>query len=376
MSSDIPFIRPNLPPADYLALDYQAIVESNWYTNFGPFERKFATSLGAYIGEGVYAATFSNATLALIAALYTALGRGDGTKFVLMPSFTFVAGAQALLWCGYKPLFIDIEPDSLQMSIQYARISIASGRKLAGILLCNAFGVGIPSIGLWESIAEENGLPLIIDSAAGFGSKYSKGEKLGKRGLCEIFSFHATKPFAIGEGGAVSSRNPEFISRLKHFQNFGFRDGRDAEQLGLNAKLQEINAAIGLRQLEHFDERIESRQATLQAYRAGLSRLGYQFQLNAERSSLCFASVVCRSSRQKKSVLGALHSDGVQARDYYNPPLHMQAYFKENSGAWVADNLDVTEEVAQRVISLPVHDFMDDNEIERIINIIQGVTHE
>src|SRR5262249_17147264 len=146
---------------------------------------------------------------------------------------------------------------------------------------------------------------LVIDSAAGFGSHYADGTRVGTRGACEIFSLHATKPFAIGEGGALVSRDPRLVEQAYSFQNFGFTKSPEAVQLGLNAKLQEISAAIGLRQLVHLDDRLASRRQVLESYRDGLADTGAVFQNNAEAASLCFASVCCTSVDHKSAVLAS-----------------------------------------------------------------------
>ena len=186
-----------------------------------------------------------------------------------MPSFTFIAVAQAALWTGYRPWFIDIDPDTWQPSAPSARAVLERSRdRVAGILLTNTFGVGNPQIGTWEDLAAELELPIVLDSAAGFGSMYADGERVGGRGACEIFSFHATKPFAVGEGGALVSRDPRLVEQANHFQNFGFaasRASRESTQLGMNGKLQEINAAIGLRQLVGLDRRLTEPPQRLRA---------------------------------------------------------------------------------------------------------------
>lgn len=201
MPAEIPFIRPSFPVPAELAEDFEAIVLANWYTNFGPKEREFARALGDYLGRDLLVATLANGTVALIAALEVSLGPGMRDRYLLMPSFTFVAVAQAAQWTGYRPWFIDIDPETWQPSIASARAVLeASRQQVAGILLPNVFGVGNPDIEAWEKLAAEWELPLVIDSAAGFGSAYSDGTRVGGRGTCEIFSFHATKPFAVGEG--------------------------------------------------------------------------------------------------------------------------------------------------------------------------------
>jgi dTDP-4-amino-4,6-dideoxygalactose transaminase len=116
MLSEIPFIRPSFPKPAELAEEFDEIVRDNWYTNFGPKERQFARALGEYLGPDLHVATFANGTLALIAAIHATVGPGTRDRYLLMPSFTFVALAQAALWAGYRPWFIDIDPDTWQPS--------------------------------------------------------------------------------------------------------------------------------------------------------------------------------------------------------------------------------------------------------------------
>ena len=371
MPSEIPFIRPSFPGSAELAEDFDEIVHANWYTNFGPKERQFARALGEYLGPDLHVATLANGTLALIAALHTTLGPGTRDSYLLMPSFTFIAVAQSALWTGYRPWFIDIDPDTWQPSAPSARAVLECSRdRVAGILLTNTFGVGNPQIGAWEDLAAEWELPIVLDSAAGFGSMYAEGERVGGRGACEIFSLHATKPFAVGEGGALVSRDSRLVERAHDFQNFGFAGGRLSTQLGMNGKLQEINAAIGLRQLVGLDRRLKSRRNVFECYRAELTCVGLRFQPNADASSLCFASACCTSADHRAAVLASLRKHAIQARDYYNPPLHLQPYFEANPQLGSAD-LPVTEDICSRIVSLPVHDDMAPDNVARVVAAVQ-----
>lgn len=374
MHFDIPFIRPVFPSAELIAQDFRSIVSSNWYTNFGPLEREFARAVADYVGDEFYATTFNNATTALIAALHTVLGQGDGEKHVLVPSFTFAAGPEAIEWAGYRPLFIDIDEGSLQPSLAEAQEVLEGDRyPVVGILLGNTFGIGNAEIGAWENLAEKFSLPLIIDSAAGFGSRYKDDRRVGGAGLCEIFSFHATKPFAIGEGGAVVTRDPELAARLKAFENFGFSAGVGATTLGTNGKLQEINAAIGLRQLENFDEAIQSRQNVLARYRLNLDDEQYQFPEGIERSSICFATLVAPNTEARDVSLRSLLTCGIEARAYYSPAVHAQPHFK---GAARVSALSTTELIVSKVLSVPVHQRMADDQVDRVISALREATHE
>jgi dTDP-4-amino-4,6-dideoxygalactose transaminase len=289
-----------------------------------------------------------------------------------MPSFTFVAVAQAALWVGYRPWFIDIDPDTWQPSAPSARAILERSRdRVAGILLTNAFGVGNPKVGAWENLAAEWELPIVLDSAGGFGSRYADGERVGGRGACEIFSFHATKPFAVGEGGALVSRDPRLVEQAYHFQNFGFDGSRECTQLGMNAKLQELNAAIGLRQLVGLDRRIASRRNVFECYRAQLTGVGLRFQANAEASSLHLGSACCTSADQRATVLTSLHEHAIQARNYYNPPLHLHPYFVANPELVESADLPVTADICSRIVSLPIHDDMAPDDLARVVAAVQ-----
>ena len=368
MSYSVPFIRPVFPTAAEIGSDFDEIVESNWYTNFGPKERRFAEAIGDYVGDGLAAVTFSNATLALMAVLHGVLGPGDRTRSVLVPSFTFAAGPAAIEWIGYRPAFIDIDPTSLQPSVRSARAALDAGVDVAGILLCNTFGIGNPDIDDWLAFSRETGLPLVIDSAAGFGSQYGSGAKVGTAGIAEVFSFHATKPFAIGEGGAVVSRDAALLQRLHDFQNFGFSAGQGAAALGLNGKLQELNAAIGLRQLAGFDHALAARQQVLESYRAGLEGTGIVFPALIERSSVCFAAVLAPTAEARTETLSALEQAGVEARSYYSPAVHLQPHY---SRAWHAD-VGATDDVVARVLSLPVHQQMSRADIDTVAGAVRS----
>jgi dTDP-4-amino-4,6-dideoxygalactose transaminase len=378
MPSEIPFIRPSFPGPAELTEDFGEIVNANWFTNFGPKERQFARALGEYLGPDLHVATLANGTLALLAALHATVGYGTQDRYLLMPSFTFIAVPQAAVWLGYRPWFIDINPDTWQPSVSSARAVLEHSRdRVAGILSANALGVGNPDIGEWEKLAAEWDLPLVFDSAAGFGSDYADGTRVGGRGDCEIFSFHATKPFSIGEGGALVSRDPRIIEQTYTFQNFGFGESwgsagaRQCIHLGINAKLQEINAAIGIRQIVGLDDRLASRRNVLENYRSTLEPLGLQFHVNANASSVWCASVCCESTEQQAAVVASLRDHKIQPRDYYNPPLHLHPYFVANSELIGVADLTVTEDICSRIVSLPVHDYMAPEDAARVVAAVQ-----
>ncbi len=365
MQYKIPFIKPVFPAPEVMAEDYKKIIASNWFTNFGPYERELSIKATEFVGKDLHGTTVANCTLGLEIALRT-LANPD-KKYVIIPSFTFAAVAEVVINSGLVPVFIDIEKDSWQPSITQAKEFIdKESTDVAGIILPNVFGVGNKAIDKWEDLAQSKQIPLIIDSAAGFGSKYSDDEFLGGRGDCEVFSFHATKPFAIGEGGLIVSKSKELIDKLRKMQNFGFNDDRTVGMIGTNAKLQELSCAIGLRQLESYADRLELRRSIIKKYQDLLSTEDVQFQENVLLSTGAFISVTVTN---KEKIFHALHDAGVQARAYYSPTLHKIPVITEKS--ITSFSLQNTEDVENSILSLPVIEEMNADYIELIVDVIK-----
>lgn len=366
MKYKTPFIKPHFPAPELVAEDYKNIVDSNWFTNFGPFETRFREQAAGYISSESFGVTVPNATLGLELAIRALMKPEGNKKEVIMPSFTFIAGAEALISNGLTPVFVDINPTTWQPSLDLAREYIVQHKdNIAGLLLCNVFGVGNPDIKGWEGLAKEYELPLIVDSAAGFGSLYEDGTKVGSRGDCEIFSFHATKPFAVGEGGLIATKNIALAEKVREMSNFGFNASKEVAYIGTNAKLQELNAAIGLRQLENFSDRLSNRRESLVKYKSLLPN--FQFQQNDERSTIAFVSVKASSGEQAQRIINSLLENGIEARKYYKP-LHYENELKKYTK--IASTLDVTEDVYASIISLPLHDDMNQEDIKLIADLV------
>lgn len=367
MPARIPFIRPSLPTAAELADDLAAIEKANWYSNFGPFELRFRAEIASYLGiETDRVVTVNNATTGLMGAVAQALPRGDMSRSIAIASFTFAAGAHAILWHGYHPSWIDIDRHTLQPSLE-SFDKLHQATPVSAILLTNTFGIANAQINSWEDRAAQLGIPLIVDSAAGFGSRHSNGELLGTSGDYEVFSFHATKPFAIGEGGAVICRTIESADKLRRFTNFAFAETGGASRIGLNGKLQELNAAIGLRQLATFEISLENRRATVQKYADAISGLPLELPPGLECSSASFAPIICETAQNAAAALSALRDAAVDARNYYSPALHEQRGF---SGLIPMVSLTNTEEVVARSVSLPLLPDMADHELGRIVEAV------
>lgn len=370
MTYEVPFIKPIFPTGVDIASDVGDIVASNWFTNFGPNERRFRDSIVDRISPSSYAVTFSNATIALIGALSVFIEEKRPGGVVLVPSFTFAAGPEAVRWVGLEPLFIDVDPITVQPALASAHAAFEThADRVVGILLCNTFGIGAPDVAAWEELAKNRNVPLIIDSAAGFGSEYPDGTPVGSRGDCEVVSFHATKPFAIGEGGAALTSDERRATEMRSFSNFGF-DSDGAVRSGLNGKLQEFNAAIGLRQMESFDAALKDRRAALARYTSLLVGSGFAEAIpNADLSSVCFASFLLPDKIARDVMLDGLRSRGVEARVYYSPPVHRQPSFARSE---VIDELKVSDDVYGRIIALPAFVRLP----EHAFDSVSAVMHE
>lgn len=369
MKYKVPFIKPSFPEASLIAEDYSKIVENNWFTNFGPYEQKFRREAAEFIDESAHACTVANATLGLDIAVRSLFKSGEQSQ-VLVPSFTFAAGPEVLISNNLTPVFIDID-NTVQPDINQAKEYIENHRAdMAGILLCNTFGTGNESIKAWEEMATEYGLPMIIDSAAGFGSEYTPGERIGLRGDCEVFSFHATKPFAVGEGGLIVSKSESLIQQCRELQNFGFGTDRHIEHIGTNAKMQEINSAIGLHQLGGFAARLANRRESLGRYKEYLSDMDFSFQQNDDLSTVAFVSAIAPTAEIADDVFKGLHQRSVEARRYYQP-LHLENKLARH--CLNAFGLERTEEIASRLVSLPLHDNMQEDDIQYIQRAMKDV---
>lgn len=369
MKTQVDFLTPTFPAPDVIASDYAAIVDRGIFTNGGPVEARFVSALEAWIGA-VHVSVTSSGMMALELAIQALLPT-DRRK-VLVPSFTFAAGPLALCRYGLDPLFFDVDAATWQPCFTEAEALLSTRTDVGGVLLTSTFGVANAEIARWEALAARHGLPLIIDSAAGFGSTYPWDEPLGRRGNCEIFSLHATKTLAVGEGGVIAVRDPEVRARVECLKNFGFDGARQATMMGTNGKLGEFASSIGLRQLEVLRDRVELRQGVLAEYRRRLEPLGITFQPGDDRAALAFVSVLLPPQTQRDDLTEALQRDGIQCRTYYNPPVHEQPAFAAFGGGLA---LPTTIDVCSRIISLPMADHLPKGAVDRIADITGAFIH-
>jgi dTDP-4-amino-4,6-dideoxygalactose transaminase len=366
-ATSIPFIKPKFPEPEELARDLKRIHENNYYSNNGPVYQEFKKELETYLGQNIKAVVVSNATLGLMIAIQACIKSiNPNKKYIAVPSFTFAAGPLAIKWCGYEPVFFDIDANSTQPSVESFQALLEKySDDLAGVLLINNFGIGIENIDHWRALLRDKNTPFIIDSAPGFGSTYPNGKLLGGEGACEVFSFHATKPFGIGEGGLITTKDPELAETFESLKNFGFDGNKRTVGPGINAKITELDCAIGLRILADYPGTLASRRKTHGLFEAKLSQEEIAFLPKASTAAIQFATILV-NPKKRQQILDALKTAGVEARTYYAPAVHTFPYFEQSSRV----NLPNTEMISDSVISLPVHSSMEESAVNYICDVI------
>ncbi len=364
----IPFIKPKFPEPEELTEDLRLIYENNYYSNNGPIYFEFKKNIEAYIGQDIKAVIVSNATQALMISIQAIFGsrKQMGKKYIAIPSFTFAAGPLAIKWCGFEPIFFDIEPESTQPNLKSFNTLYQTYHKdLAGIVLINSFGIGNSDIKDWSDLLREKDIPIIIDSAPGFGSTYQDGNLIGGAGECEIFSFHVTKPFGIGEGGLITTKNAELAETLESLKNFGFDEHKRTVRFGMNAKITEIDCAIGLRILEKYPDTLADRRKTYRKFEEKLREGKVDFLPRADSAAIQFVTILVDPKKRGK-LLQDLKNGGVETRTYYAPATHTFPFFAETPKT----KLPNTEAVSEKVVSLPLHPNMEASIVDYICDII------
>jgi dTDP-4-amino-4,6-dideoxygalactose transaminase len=314
----------------------------------------------------------ANATaglMAAIAALVPGLDDG-GPGEVLLPSFTFAATIQAAIWSGLQPRLLDVAPDHWHLDPAALENQLARrDRPVSLVLAVTAFGTPPPPevSARWVAACASADVPLIVDAAAGFGAVAADGVPVGALGDADVVSFHATKPFAIGEGGAVFCRDATVLERIERATNFGLGpDGQATMQRGLNAKMSELHAATALAALDRFDVVLESRRASAADIVGSAGRVA--FQAESGRSTWQFVPAAFTDASARSAAAERCRGL-IEVRRYYRP-LHLMAPFQAFPSG--AGGLGVTEDLAARVLCLPMADDLSPGERSAIASILQA----
>jgi dTDP-4-amino-4,6-dideoxygalactose transaminase len=369
----IRFQAPSLPSLDEVQPFFAQSEKLRWFANRGPCVIQLEQECAHYLDLDNPGVLVSSATAGLMTALRACFGfPRDERKLVAVPSFTFVASVNAIMWAGFQPVFIDIDPDDwLPSEDSLRRLGPLRG-SLAGVLQCSTFGVA-PSPSRrasLPSVIAELGVPTVVDSAAGFGAVDEQGRRLGDQGDAEVFSFHATKPFAIGEGGLVTSRSGEVLEGVTRLSNFGFDHAhRVPGDVGINAKLPELSAAVGLAVLRKYEEALKRRREAAAWIREALADSDVAFQSGSEGSAFQFVPVAMPDYSSRQRLLAMTADAGVEVRTYFDPPMHKLETFNRFA---TADSLENTVSLSQRIVSLPMANDISMSSLERIRDLVLG----
>jgi dTDP-4-amino-4,6-dideoxygalactose transaminase len=360
----LPLIRPDLPSLEQVETPFREILANGKITNFGKYNTAFEEEAGNYLG--CHAATVSSGTAGTILVM-KALGVEPGSK-VILPSFTFMATAQAVLYAGCVPVFAEIRDDLNLCPDDLDRL-LTKHADVAAVLPVHMYGLPAPADAIQQVVdrhAARRGKPIrvIYDAAHAFGSAVD-GRRCGSFGNAEVFSLSVTKILVSVEGGMVTSRDPELIRRVKKYRNYGIEANYDAHWQGLNGKMSEFHAIIGLFNLRRLDELLDTRQEKARSYAERLRTLARSEVLfppdNVLHTFKDFTVRVPKDMQSKRdAIMAALNARGVETRAYFCPPVHEQTLFRR-----YADRpLPVTEEMARRVITLPFYTNMTTDEMD------------
>ena len=370
----IRFQAPTLPTLREVEPWFAEAERLRWYSNGGPCVARLERACADRLGLEHPGVAVNNATSGLMVALRACLGTPQGDRhLVAVPSFTFIASVNAVKWAGFEPVFIDVEPDDWQLcEASLDRLRSLHG-SLAGVLQCSTFGTA-PSRARRTSMAAaalDLGLPVVVDSAAGFGAVDEEDCTLGDQGDAEVFSFHATKPFAVGEGGLVTSRSAAVIDSLAELINFGFDHNRSVTgHLGINGKMPELTAAVGLAVLDRFDDVLARRRTAAGWLRSELEPADVVFQAGSTGSTFQFVPVALPTAESRNLLLQKAHDARIEVRAYFDPPMHQLPAFASSRRA---GDLPVTESLSRRIVGLPMANDISAASLERIRDLVLGV---
>ncbi len=341
--SPIPVARPRLPPASAIQPYLREIDGNFWYSNHGPLALRLQSRLAAHWGVDDQNVTLiANATSGLTLALL-ASGARPGQR-CLMPSWTFVASAGAVVAAGLVPHFVDVLPSTWAPDPTTIE-RLARQPDVGAILIVAPFGAPL-DLAVWDEVRRRTGMPLIIDAAAAFDTLQAGGPM--PAGECPlVVSLHATKVFGVGEGGALLSRDPDLAQKVRALAQFGFAGSRLAQTQGVNAKISEYTAAVGLAGLDTWDGERAQWDRVTQAYCAMLPRdlaLAPTFGQGWVASTL---TVLWPEDRP--GLAGALSAEGVSTLSWWGLGCHAQPAYKGHT----AEDLPTTQIYARRSVGVP-----------------------
>lgn len=353
---------PLLPPLDELTPYLEDIWNRKWLTNNGHYHQQLEKELCKYLNVP-YISLFSNGTLALITALQSLELKGE----VITTPYTFVATAHAIKWNNLTPVFVDIDPDTF--NIDPKKIEAAITDKTCAILPVHVYGIPCDNKAI-QAIAKKYDLKVIYDAAHAFAVQENEKSILNYGDL-SILSFHATKAYSTIEGGAVVCKTLEQKIKIDRLKNFGFESETQISMCGINAKLNEIQAAFGLVALTKIDAAIVKRKVIAKKYDqafsqiSGITILSNDNNIKANYSYYPIVIDEVKLGLNRDKLLEKLQSNNILARRYFYPLVTGFEFYKDYSS-----DTPIAKMMSDRVICIPIHDALTEKEQNKVIKII------
>jgi len=377
-ASFLPYGRQSVEEADVQAV--VDVLRSDWLTTgpkVGEFEEAFASRVGA-----VHAVSFSSGTAALHAAAFAA-GLKAGDEAITTP-MTFAATANCVLYQGATPVFADVSSDTLNLDPEQVARKISA--KTRAILPVDYAGHPADLAAILE-ISQRHGLVVIEDACHALGSEYG-GRRVGSIADMTAFSFHPVKHITTGEGGMVTTDNPQLAEILRRFRNHGISsEARQRQQtgqwhyemvlLGFNYRLPDIVCALGLEQLKRLDGNLARRRAIAAIYSSafrelpGVIPLHVRTGINPSWHLYPIRLDLARLTANRAQVYRALRAENIGVNVHYIP-VHYHPYYRERFGSKIGE-LPVAETAYERLISLPMFHGMNDGDVEDVIHAVKKV---
>jgi len=333
------------------------IYENGWVTNNGPLVRELEKRLAEFLGVNNIVLV-ANGTVALEIA-YRTLSIKD---YVITTPFSFVATTSSLVTNGLKPVFADINPNTLNIDPQNIKKAIT--QNTSAIVPVHVFGSGC-DVEEIAQIAKDNNLKVIYDAAHAFGVEY-KGKSILNYGDISTLSFHATKLFHTIEGGALIINDDDLVEKARYLINFGIENQESIPELGTNAKMNEFEAAMGLALLDDMAMVSDKRQAIYEKYQQELAGITtFQQQNNDTTQNFSYFPIILKDKEQTLLVQKALNEKNIFPRRYFYPSLDTLNYIEPKQ------YMPVSRELSERILCLPIYPELTDNEQFMIIKFIK-----
>ncbi|MDE1892467.1 MAG: DegT/DnrJ/EryC1/StrS family aminotransferase [Betaproteobacteria bacterium] len=369
MSSSKPIFvtQPFLPPLEEFTVYLEQIWKNKTLTNGGPFHQQLEKALCEYLKVD-HIALFNNGTIALITALQALKIKGE----VITTPYSFVATAHSLLWNNIEPVFVDIDPKTL--NLDPSKIEAAITSKTMAIMPVHCYGNPCEVEAIQE-IADRHNLKVIYDAAHAFGVECDCGSVLN-HGDLSVLSFHATKVFNTFEGGAIVCPDAQTKNHIDQLKNFGFVDEVTVVSPGINAKMSEINAAFGLLQLKHMPHVMQRRSEIDTRYREqlqGVNGIRCLPKAGQEVANHSYFPILVEPDYpiNRDELYQKLKNQGVYARRYFYPLIVDFPMYRGLPSA-APSNLPVATKAAQQVLCLPIYPALEVQAQQRVIDLIVG----